>query len=110
MTAVRVFESVMCCSTAICGPSVDPELIRFAADLDWLRTQINSRGGFPSRDELAAWVGFGEATEAATPEAKSVGCYGAANAVEAATAMSWCSCSGAGMRPAKVVLRAQVAR
>lgn len=26
----------MCCSTGVCGPSVDPDLARFAADLDWL--------------------------------------------------------------------------
>jgi hypothetical protein len=29
----------MCCSTGICGPSVDPQLARFAADLDWLKSQ-----------------------------------------------------------------------
>jgi hypothetical protein len=29
----------MCCSTGVCGPSVDPVLPRFAADLEWLRTQ-----------------------------------------------------------------------
>ncbi len=29
----------MCCSTGICGPSVDPRLVRFAADLDWLHSQ-----------------------------------------------------------------------
>jgi AhpD family alkylhydroperoxidase len=29
----------MCCSTGICGPSVDPQLVRFAADLDWLTSQ-----------------------------------------------------------------------
>jgi AhpD family alkylhydroperoxidase len=29
----------MCCSTGICGPSVDPQLVRFAADLDWLKAQ-----------------------------------------------------------------------
>jgi hypothetical protein len=39
MTAVRVFDSAMCCSTGICGPSVDPHLVRFAADLDWLKSQ-----------------------------------------------------------------------
>ena len=39
MTAVRVFDPAMCCSTGICGPAVDPQLARFAADLDWLRTQ-----------------------------------------------------------------------
>jgi hypothetical protein len=39
MTAVHVFDPAMCCSTGICGPSVDAELVRFAADLDWLKTQ-----------------------------------------------------------------------
>jgi hypothetical protein len=29
----------MCCSTGVCGPSVDPELARFSADLDWLKKQ-----------------------------------------------------------------------
>jgi len=29
----------MCCSTGICGPSVDPQLARFAADLAWLKQQ-----------------------------------------------------------------------
>lgn len=37
MTSIRVFDPAMCCSTGICGPSVDPSLVRFAADLDWLK-------------------------------------------------------------------------
>ncbi len=36
---IRVFDPAMCCSTGVCGPSVDPELPRFAADLAWLQTQ-----------------------------------------------------------------------
>lgn len=36
---IRVFDPAMCCSTGICGPSVDPDLSRFAADLDWLQKQ-----------------------------------------------------------------------
>jgi hypothetical protein len=39
MIAVRVFDPAMCCSTGICGPSLDPDLVRFAADLDWLKGQ-----------------------------------------------------------------------
>jgi hypothetical protein len=35
---VQVFDPAMCCSTGICGPSVDPQLIRFAADLEWLQS------------------------------------------------------------------------
>jgi len=37
--AIRVFDPPMCCSTGVCGPSVDPELVRFSADLDWLKAQ-----------------------------------------------------------------------
>lgn len=36
---LRVFDPAMCCSTGVCGPSVDPELARFAADVAWLETQ-----------------------------------------------------------------------
>ncbi len=36
---IQVFDPPMCCSTGVCGPSVDPELVRFAADLDWLERQ-----------------------------------------------------------------------
>ena len=34
---LTVFDPAMCCSTGVCGPSVDAQLVRFAADLDWLR-------------------------------------------------------------------------
>lgn len=36
---IRVFDPAMCCSTGVCGPSIDPELARFAADVDWLHEQ-----------------------------------------------------------------------
>lgn len=36
---LRVFDPAMCCSTGVCGPSVDPELARFAADVAWLEAQ-----------------------------------------------------------------------
>ena len=39
MITVRVFDPAMCCSSGICGPAVDPQLARFAADLDWLKGQ-----------------------------------------------------------------------
>jgi hypothetical protein len=39
MTRMQVFDPAMCCSTGICGPAVDPGLVRFSADLDWLKTQ-----------------------------------------------------------------------
>jgi len=36
---IEVFDPAMCCSTGVCGTSPDPALARFAADLNWLRTQ-----------------------------------------------------------------------
>ncbi|MFM2416257.1 MAG: hypothetical protein RL385_980 [Pseudomonadota bacterium] len=36
---LRVFDPALCCSTGVCGPSVDPELARFAADVAWLEQQ-----------------------------------------------------------------------
>ena len=56
MTAVRVFDPAMCCSTGICGPSVDPELVRFAADLDWLKSQGVSVERFNLSQQPAAFA------------------------------------------------------
>ena len=39
MTLLQVFDPPMCCSSGVCGPSVDSRLPRFAADLDWVRSQ-----------------------------------------------------------------------
>ena len=100
MAMVQVFDPAMCCSTGICGENVDQQLVRFAADLDWLKSQgvaterfnladqpgefagdtavksaiaakgefglplvkvngeVRSCGAYPSRAELAAWVGL----------------------------------------------------
>jgi len=53
VTMVQVFDPAMCCSTGVCGPSVDPQLMRFAADLDWLK----SRGVSVERFNLAQQPG-----------------------------------------------------
>ncbi len=39
MKRVEVFDPPMCCSTGVCGPKVNPVLVRFAADLHWLANQ-----------------------------------------------------------------------
>jgi hypothetical protein len=36
---LQVFDPPMCCSSGVCGPKVDPDLVRFSADLDWLKKQ-----------------------------------------------------------------------
>lgn len=49
MKTIKVFDPPMCCSTGVCGPDVDPVLVRFAADLKWLE----SRGVAVERFNLA---------------------------------------------------------
>lgn len=39
MSHVLVYDRALCCSTGICGPLVDPDLVRFAADLQWLEAK-----------------------------------------------------------------------
>ena len=68
MTEIRVFDPPMCCSTGICGPSVDPNLARFAADLDWLKSQGISVERFNLAQQPAAFVA--DPTVVAVLEAK----------------------------------------
>jgi AhpD family alkylhydroperoxidase len=56
MVNVHVFDPPMCCSTGICGPSVDPQLVRFAADLDWLKSQGVSVERFNLSQQPGAFV------------------------------------------------------
>jgi hypothetical protein len=56
MTAIRVFDPAMCCSSGVCGPSVDPQLARFSADLDWLKTQGVSVERFNLAQQPAAFA------------------------------------------------------
>jgi lactoylglutathione lyase len=46
---VQVFEPALCCATGVCGEDVDEALVRFSADMDFVR----SRGGDVSRYNLA---------------------------------------------------------
>ena len=39
MLKLEVFDPPMCCSTGVCGPTIDPDLARFAGDLEWLKKQ-----------------------------------------------------------------------
>jgi hypothetical protein len=39
MKTLEVFDPALCCSTGVCGTTVDPVLAQFAADTLWLGTQ-----------------------------------------------------------------------
>ena len=71
---VRVYDPAMCCPTGVCGPSIDPALIRFASDLQWLATQGHAVRRFNLSQEPQAFVGeprvsavLGEQGEAGLP-------------------------------------------
>ncbi len=36
---LKVYDPPMCCPSGVCGPFVDPALMRFAADIEWLQRQ-----------------------------------------------------------------------
>jgi hypothetical protein len=39
MKTLDIFDPAMCCSTGVCGVEVDPVLVQFSADLQWLAEQ-----------------------------------------------------------------------
>jgi hypothetical protein len=53
---LAVYDPPLCCPTGVCGPSVDPALARFSADLDWLRGQGVTVERFNLAHEPAAFI------------------------------------------------------
>jgi len=39
MKKIQIFDPSLCCSTGVCGVDVDQALVKFAADVDWLKKQ-----------------------------------------------------------------------
>ncbi len=39
MKTLTIYDPAMCCSSGICGAEVDQQLVTFAADLDWLKSE-----------------------------------------------------------------------
>ena len=56
MAKLQVFDPAMCCSTGVCGPSVDPALPRFAADLEWLKSKGVEVERYNLAQEVAAFT------------------------------------------------------
>ena len=56
MKNVQIYDKPMCCSTGVCGPQVDPILPRFAADLDWLKSQGNQVERFNLAQQPMAFI------------------------------------------------------
>jgi AhpD family alkylhydroperoxidase len=56
MAKLQVFDPPMCCPTGVCGPDVDPALVRFASDLEWLKSSGVEVERFNLAQEPAAFV------------------------------------------------------
>ncbi len=52
---IEIYDPAMCCSTGVCGPSVDPELVRIQEALRQIQKQVPEvqvlRYGFTSNPE-----------------------------------------------------------
>lgn len=57
MKKLEVFDPAMCCSTGVCGVEVDPGLVRFSADLQWLTEQGVSVKRYNLSQEPQAFAG-----------------------------------------------------
>ncbi len=40
MKNIEIFDPAMCCSTGVCGPSIDPELLRVATVINSLKEKV----------------------------------------------------------------------
>jgi hypothetical protein len=72
MTTLQVFDRPLCCSTGVCGPSVDPALPRFAADLEWLQGQGVTVERYNLAQQPAAFAQYDDVKAALLSE--NVGC------------------------------------
>ena len=60
MKSIQVYDPPMCCSTGICGPNIDPDLVNFAA----LLAQLANHGIGIERYNLAQQpIAFAKHTE-----------------------------------------------
>jgi hypothetical protein len=53
---IEVFDPVLCCSSGVCGPQVDPVLVRIAADLRWAEANGGQVRRFNLGQNPAAFV------------------------------------------------------
>ena len=72
MARIEVFDPAMCCSTGVCGPDVDPKLVRFSADLDWVEKQGVEVSRFNISQEPGAFVDNETVKEALSEDGNDV--------------------------------------
>lgn len=69
---LEVYDPAMCCSTGGCGPEVDPQLVQFAADAQWLAAKGVEVQRYNLSQEPGAFMS--SALVRRTLQAEGVGC------------------------------------
>jgi hypothetical protein len=59
MKTIEIYDPAMCCQTGVCGNDIDPKLIQFASDLEWLKQQGVSVSRFNLAQQPAAFAASG---------------------------------------------------
>ena len=60
----------MCCSSGVCGPDVDPELVRFSSDIEWLKSKNVEVERFGLSSDPAAFTSHELVSETLKEEGK----------------------------------------
>ncbi|WP_310551115.1 arsenite efflux transporter metallochaperone ArsD [Paenibacillus glufosinatiresistens] len=72
MKTIEIYDPAMCCSTGVCGPVVDPELIRMSAVVHNLKKQEVNVSRFNLSSEPDAFVSNAEVRQLLTDEGPEV--------------------------------------
>lgn len=56
MKTIEIFDPAMCCSTGLCGPNINPDLMRVAASVEYIKRQGVTITRHNLRDEPQAYV------------------------------------------------------
>jgi AhpD family alkylhydroperoxidase len=71
MKRLDIYDPAMCCSSGVCGPEVDPVLVRFAADVKWLQDQGVDVRRFNLSQNPAAFVENEQVKQALTEKGEA---------------------------------------
>ena len=71
MKRLDVYDPAMCCSTGVCGPQVDPALVRFAGGVKWLQDQGVTVRRFNLSQSPAAFVANEQVKQALTEKGEA---------------------------------------
>lgn len=56
MKTIEIFDPAMCCPTGLCGPNINPDLMRIAAAVEYLKRQGVTITRHNLRDEPQLYV------------------------------------------------------